>query len=194
MDMYELRERYKAIPTLARCGVVSLVVLLAPIYMLVEESSVLEAQFAEKQQQEQDARIKFEHAKNKKRALPNEEQMLTSYQDNLRQARKMLPDDFQIDEILHATATQARHAGIDLDRFDPDDSIVTNTDQGIRMQRIGLKLGGSFHQVAQFLDLMLHLDKLIHFEQLSLKGAANDRGGKRSLEVTTAMTVYASSN
>lgn len=197
MDMYELRERYKAMPTAARCAILSVAVVLLPIYMLVEDSGKLEAQLAEKQQAETESRAKFESAKTKKRALPNEEQQVTFYQDSLRQARKMLPDDFQVDEILHSTATKAKEASVAMNLFDPADTITSNAEQGIRMQVVSLSLGGTYHQIAQFLDLMLHLDKLIHFEQFSISGSGgaggntnNNSGG--TVTVSTAMTVYAS--
>lgn len=195
MDFYEIRERYKALPVAARCGIAAIAVLILPVYLLIEDSSKLEAQLQEKQVQEQEERSKFESAKTKKRALPNEEQQVSFYQESLRQARKMLPDDFQVDDILHSTATKATESGISLRLFDPAETTTDNREQGIRTRVVRLALSGTYHQVAQFLDLMLHLDKLIHFEQIKVEKAGGGRGGEdpnATVAVGTEMTVYAS--
>ena len=204
MDSAEIIERYKSLALPARLLMIALISLAPGAWQVYSTSGELEAQLADVTGRLEVANTAFERAKKKKRDLPSEEQQLVQYEQALVQARKMLPDTFLMDDILHSTASEAINANLELKLFDPQDMSRVRKEPTQKWQAlpVSLRTAGTYNQLAKFFDRILHFDKLIHFEKINLKSISNSplssasnltKGSIRpTVEASAEMIIYAS--
>ncbi len=162
MELEEIKSRYKAIALWKRLLFFSILSLIPSVYSLIEEYSVLteekEVAITNKNKEEK----KYNQAKEKKLQLPDLEKKLNQTQNELDLARKKIPDEFYMDQVLQRTALLAQNMGLKLISFDPDREEPSNTAFKYVSLAVKIKISGNYKQITSFFDRLVHLDLLVH--------------------------------
>lgn len=163
--MEELLNRYIQVPERVRYGVVcGIVVVLCVLHFLLvysgQQSNVadLEEQFRilENKQAEKSA-----YAAN----LPKYQSRFDELMLSLTTARAMLPDNPDVPQFLAQLGNAARDVGLTVDRFEPKSEIAQDFYAEIGF---GMKVHGSYHDIAMFIDQMARIDRIVNVTALQM--------------------------
>lgn len=137
------------------------------------------------------AKAKFEKAVNLKNNLPKLEQTLTNTKGELASASKKLPDNFLIENVLQKTAMIAQDVGIELRSFDPGRVAPSGSTYKYAELPISVQIFGTFSQIASFLDRIVHLELLIHIENLQLELSSLENKTPAALDLSNKINLLA---
>jgi type IV pilus assembly protein PilO len=163
--MDELIARYSKLPAKQRLAGFSgiLIAVLAGYWYLVysgqsAELDVLKAQYIKLDSERRD---KEEYINN----LAKYEARYNELQLDLNKARSELPDDPDVPNLLAQLGNKARQAGLAIDRFEPKGESIQQFYADIIFD---MKVKGSYHEVATFVDSLGKLDRIINVTGLSM--------------------------
>jgi Tfp pilus assembly protein PilO len=129
------------------------------VLMDERDTAILQRQIAEK---------KYEEAKERKKALPKLEERLSKTEAEMAEARKKLPDEFHMDQILEKTEIMAQQLGVNLKVFDPGEGVISESAFKFLELPIKLEMVGTFGQVVSFFDHIVHLELLVNLRNISI--------------------------
>ena len=176
METEELKERYKILPMWARLSVAALIGVLPAIYVYYDEGDGLQAELEQVTGEEEVARLKFEKAREKKTNVPKLEEKLAFTEEQLVKAKKKLPDNYRIEDVLQKAATIAKEVGVRFVSFDPGDEKRGLGDYKYMEMPIATEIEGRFNQIAAFIDRVVHLEASVFVRNVALEPAEGEDG------------------
>ena len=146
---------------------VPLLVLLAYYFLIVSPRTVRTAQLSthiEEMQQERDQK-KFEAEQ-----MPERQKEVDALDKQLKFALTRLPDEKEIPELLSSISNLGRDSGLEILVFRqlPEGYQEFYAEVPVEMQ-----VRGNYHQVAQFLDRVGKLDRIVNVSNIALKAPKN---------------------
>lgn len=146
---------------------VPLLVLLAYYFLIVSPRTVRTAQLAthiEEMEQERDKK-KFEAEQ-----MPERQKEVDALDKQLKLALTRLPDEKEIPELLSSISNLGRDSGLEILVFRqlPEGYQEFYAEVPVEMQ-----VRGNYHQVAQFLDRVGKLDRIVNVSNIALKAPKN---------------------
>jgi Tfp pilus assembly protein PilO len=168
MDLDDLKMRYKILPFWVRMLCSALLPLLLGTYFYFDEVEPLQVALDEAKVEEDSARTKFEAARSRKDDIPKLKEQLAFTETEFAAAKTLLPDTFQIDDILHKTAALAQQHGVTIQMFEPNEATSAGTQETVRYKELPVTMNalGPFPNVARFYDAILHMDKIVHLRDI----------------------------
>src|SRR5262245_25697247 len=118
MDFEELKERYRLLPFWVRMGAMFVLGIIPGLYLYFKEIEALETKVEEQRVEEAQVRARFEDARRKKAKLPELEETLSLIIEEMSIAKKKLPEQVLIDEVLEEIARIAKEVSVSLVLFD----------------------------------------------------------------------------
>ena len=86
-------------------------------------------------------------------------------QQELAHARSVLPDTADVPQLLSHLGNKAHETGLQIDFFEPQEE----TDKGFYSEiTFGMKLRGSFHEIATFVDAIGKMDRIVDVAGVSM--------------------------
>ena len=146
---------------------VPLLVLLAYYFLIVSPRTVRTAQLAthiEEMQQERDKK------KLEAEQMPERQKEVDALDKQLKFALTRLPDEKEIPELLSSISNLGRDSGLEILVFRqlPEGYQEFYAEVPVEMQ-----VRGNYHQVAQFLDRVGKLDRIVNVSNIALKAPKN---------------------
>ncbi len=163
--MEELVARYAKVPLKRRLAIfgVILAVMFAGFW------STLRAPQAEQIEELKAKYLKLEGERDEKQGyienLPKHEARYAELVQNLNVARAQLPDDPDVPALVAQLGNKERQAGVLIQNFEPKGEAVKDFYVEITFD---VKLKGSFHEVATFVDSLGKLDRIINVTDISM--------------------------
>jgi len=201
LDLQEVKERYASLPKLARFGLVAVLGASFSLYQYFDKTPELESRLQSVNQESIRAQNRYENARKSSERLPALEAQLKDTEDQLRLARRYLPDEVEVDEVLHVTARLAREFGVELTSFTPGEAGEESPLGRYREVPMSLELKGTYTNIARLFDSLLHLEQVVHIRNIQLNAAnvQQDDAANQSqrtaidLRVTASMILFVGS-
>jgi type IV pilus assembly protein PilO len=111
-------------------------------------------------------RAELEDKRTKTDARAEAERELRDLQAELRRAEARLPDQREIADLLMSIAASGRAVGLDITSFLPKPEQYSDFYAQVPVQ---MEMRGSYHEVAQFLDRVRQLDRIVNIGDIKLK-------------------------
>lgn len=169
MDFDEITDRYRNTNFVVRLIIVLIAAAIIPAFIVWDEAPGLQEELENAQNSHSAMKAKLARAERDKAELPALEQRLATIERGLERARKVLPQSIEFDEILSATGLYEKETGVQLVRFAPGSEI--QPDPAIRYAEIPVEITvrANFGRVMQFLDRLVHMEKLTHLRHISFE-------------------------
>ena len=146
---------------------VPLLVLLAYYFLIVSPRTVRTAQLAthiEEMEQERDKK-KFEAEQ-----MPERQKEVDALDKQLKFALTRLPDEKEIPELLSSISNLGRDSGLEILVFR---QLPEGYQEFYAEVPVDMQVRGNYHQVAQFLDRVGKLDRIVNVSNIALKAPKN---------------------
>ncbi len=114
------------------------------------------------------------------------ERELRDLQAELRRAEARLPDQREIAELLSAVAASARGVGLDITLFRQKPETYADFYAQVPVE---MKMRGTYHDVALFLDRVRRLDRIVNVSDIKLEKPTM-RGERVVLEASATATTF----
>jgi type IV pilus assembly protein PilO len=111
-------------------------------------------------------RAELEDKRTKTDARAEAERELRELQAELRRAEARLPDEREIADLLSNIAASGRAVGLDITLFRQKPEQFSDFYAQVPVQ---MEMRGSYHEVAQFLDRVRQLDRIVNIGDIKLK-------------------------
>ena len=109
---------------------------------------------------------------NAKRAKTNArdefQKELTQLAASVKEAETRLPDERQIPDLLSSVASSARAVGLDITLFRQKNETYSNFYANVPVE---MTMRGTYHELAQFLDRVRQLDRIVNVGEIGIKNA-----------------------
>ena len=163
-----LTEMFRGGTTLQRFGMVAGAVL---VVLLLDWQYV----YGPKANSLQTARAEVEALRNEydaKRAKTNSRQEfateLKQLEASVKEAEARLPDEREIADLLSSVASSARAVGLDITLFRQKNETYSNFYARVPVE---MTMRGTYHELAQFLDRVRQLDRIVNVGDIGIKNA-----------------------
>jgi Tfp pilus assembly protein PilO len=177
MDLEDLGIRYREIRLRNRLILLCILALVPAAFDFWDRWETLDTSrndsYIEKANQQDKLKIALE----KHQKLAKLEESLVSYELQVKEATKKLPDEIFIDRILQKTELIAQELGVALKLFHPQAEIPSETAFKYLKLPIRLDLVGTYGQIASFFDHIVHLEILINIENMKIEVEENKEKG-----------------
>lgn len=169
MDMDELTDRYRNANFVVRLILVLVAATIVPAFIVWDEGPILQEELQNAEASHAAMKAKVAKAERDKAELPTLEQRLRTVESGLERARKILPKSVEFDQILSTTGLYEKETGVRLVRFAPGEEV--QPDPAIRYAEIPVEITvrADFGRVMQFLDRLVHMEKLTHLRNISFE-------------------------
>ena len=168
MDLEDLGIRYREIQLWKRLIFLTLIAVSPGSYNYWDRHETLvnekQAAITEKSGQED----KLRYALEKHQKLAKLEDNLTGLEKQTKEISKKFPDEIQMDRVLEKTELITQQLGLSLKLFQPKEEIPSETAFKFLKMPIGIQLVGTYGQIANFFDHLVHLDFLVNVENIDL--------------------------
>jgi type IV pilus assembly protein PilO len=165
--MEELLNRYLQVPTHLRYAAAAAVVVicigLQTVLVYTGQKDAMAESEEQFRQKENEQAQKSAYAAN----LPKYQARFDELTMSLSTARAMLPDNSDVPQFLAQLGNAARDVGLVVDRFEPKTEKVQDFYAEIGF---GMKVHGSFHDIAMFIDQLARFDRIVNVTDLSMTG------------------------
>lgn len=131
-------------------------------------------------------RSELEQKRAKTDSRGDAERELRDLQAELRRAEARLPDQREIAELLAAVAASARGVGLDITLFRQKPETYAEYYAQVPVE---MKMRGTYHDVALFLDRVRRLDRIVNVSDLKLEKPTL-RGDRVVLEASATATTF----
>ena len=184
--MDQLVEKYVAIPQSQRLlGVLVLLGGVIAVYYYLfysDTASNLEALRTQYKKQ-QAARVEKQGIAHN---LSMYESKLVELEKKLERARAQLPDSSNVPQLLAQLSNKGRQVGMDIEEFQPK----TEQKKGFYAEiAFNVKVRGSYHEIAMFIDSLGRLDRIVNVQNLKLKNPKTENS-KVVVEGNFDVTTY----
>ena len=119
MELDDIVDKYKSSKVVSRALIVFFSALVIPAWIWLEDGEILNQELDQAQLAESSARRKFASARKKTTELPRLMETLNRVENQLDKAKKYLPKEIRVDEILNTLGTFERDLGITVTKFTP---------------------------------------------------------------------------
>lgn len=167
----ELLLKYKILQSWKRALITLIFGLTAPVAYsyLQSEVSIIEAAKEESLSRKEQTETKLNGLIKKKKDAPRLEEQKKFTEEQLVEARKHLPDNYFIDQILNKTGLAAMKAKVDLLSFTPGAEATVQGEEQYKELPLALKVRGSYSGIGQFVDNLVHFENMVHVRNLKIK-------------------------
>jgi Tfp pilus assembly protein PilO len=115
-----------------------------------------------------------------KKNAPRLEEQLKFTEGELASAKKRLPDEYFLDQMIQKIGLSARNAKVTLKLFTPgQESVVGGEVQYVEMP-IAISLVGTYSGIAQFADSIVHYDTMLNLRNMDLKSVRQEKERSKS--------------
>lgn len=168
MDLEDLSVRYREIKLWQRLLVLTVLAVSPGAYDFWDryETLVNDRKAAEDEKLAQEDKLKYALEKHVK--LAKLEDQLIIKEKEIKEVAKKFPDEIPMDRVLQKTELIAQQLGLTLKLFKPKEEIPSETAFKYLKLPIGLQLVGTYGQIANFFDHIVHLDFLVNIENVDL--------------------------
>lgn len=87
-------------------------------------------------------------------------------ENELEKAKSLLPDESEVPALLAQISSLGAKAGLEISRFEPQHE---ETKDFYARLPFRVKVAGSYHEVATFIDSIGHLERIVNAENISMK-------------------------
>ena len=176
-------ETYASTPQSKRYSIAFLVgmVLCCLYYVMVHQDAEDRLRYANQNFKKQQAQVvkKREYVQN----MAKYEARFKQLQQELAHARSVLPDTADVPQLLSHLGNKAHETGLQIDFFEPQ----SVEDKGFYSEIIfGMKLRGSFHEIATFVDAIGKMDRIVNVAGVSM---TNPKSVNQKIIVQGAFTI-----
>lgn len=112
--------------------------------------------------------VKYNREKGKKNDMPLMEEKLAFTRQQLEEAKKRLPDTYEIESILEAIAINAKGKGVQILSFKPGQEAAQGDGFRYFQMPIEIEVLGKFTNLASFFDEIVHMEKMVRLKDVSL--------------------------
>jgi type IV pilus assembly protein PilO len=180
MNLANLMERLARLQRPQRLAAyLGAVVLIALIYLLVfflpknDEISTLDEQQAEYKRKLAEVEV---HVANRNAMR----EKLNELNESLSKAKRELPNNSEIPNLLKAISTTAKKSGLEVRRFQPLPEVKK---EYVAEVPVALEVTGSYHEVAMFFDQLSRMSRIVYVQDVAMSDP-DERGDKVYLTVT----------
>lgn len=168
MDLEDIGLRYKEVAIWKRIVAIIAISFLPGAYDFWDrwETLVQSKKTAQEEKVKQEEKLKEALEKHKK--LAELEEVLAATEAEVKEASKKLPDEVIMDQFLQRTELIAQDLGLSLKLFQPREEIPSETEFKYMKLPVHVEMVGTFGQIASFLDRIVHLETIVHVENLDL--------------------------
>lgn len=175
MQLDDLKEAYKNLPTWKRLALCFVVGVLPAVYIYFTDSESIQLDMDAAVGQQTTVRTQFETSRTQKANIGSLEERLQFTQEQLVKAKKSLPDSYRIEDVLERIATIAKETGVQLKTFTPGQEQQSHGSAQYVERLIGTAIVGRFSQAAAFFDRVVHLESSIFLKRISIKRNDGER-------------------
>ena len=93
---------------------------------------------------------------------------LTQLAASVKEAEARLPDEREIADLLSSVASSARAVGLDITLFRQKNETYSNFYANVPVE---MTMRGTYHELAQFLDRVRQLDRIVNVGEIGIKNA-----------------------
>jgi len=195
LEIEELKERYTSLPMAARISLAIAIGCSYSAYKYFDHTPVLETELAEVRGLAVRAEARYESARRSSEALPSLEVKLKDTEQQLKLARRYLPDEIQVDEVLHVVARLAKEFGVELSKFTPMDAGEIAEAGRYRQVPMDVSLKGDYISIARFFDSLVHLEQVVHLRNIQMSRAQetkdlNQVSSRVTLDATASLIFF----
>jgi len=168
MDLEDLGIRYREISLWKRL-VFLFILAVAPggyNYWDRHDQLMSDQQAAQTEKKSQEDKLRYALEKHQK--LAKLEENLIGLEKTTKEVSKKFPDEIQMDHVLEKTELITQQLGLSLKLFQPKEEIPSETAFKFLKMPIGIQLVGTFGQITNFFDHLVHLDFLVNLENIDL--------------------------
>ena len=169
MNVEELKQKYRDTSLWKRGFILGVICLLPALSELLQTGQDLLSTQNLLAGQKLIIENKFKEAMKRKNEIPQLEELLSKTQSEMEAARKALPDDFHMDQVLEKTSILAEDNNVMLANFTPGSEHPSDTVFKYMELPIKIQATGSFGNVVKFFDRIVHMDLLAHIRDLDIR-------------------------
>ncbi|MFM2246796.1 MAG: pilus assembly protein PilO [Pseudomonadota bacterium] len=180
MNLANLMERLARLQRPQRLAAyLGAVVLIALIYLLAlflpknDEISTLDEQQSEYKRKLAEVEV---HVANRNAMR----EKLNELNESLSKAKRELPNNSEIPNLLKAISTTAKKSGLEVRRFQPLPEVKKDY---VAEVPVALEVTGSYHEVAMFFDQLSRMSRIVYVQDVTMSDP-DERGDKVYLTVT----------
>jgi type IV pilus assembly protein PilO len=107
-------------------------------------------------------------------------------ENELEKAKSLLPDESEVPALLAQISSLGSKAGLEISRFEPQHEEAKDFYARLPFR---VKVAGSYHEVASFIDSVGHLERIVNVENISMKEPAI-KNKKYVLNTEFTVTTY----
>lgn len=179
-----LIDRYKLIPLWGRLAALVLIGIGSPFYFnYLDESETVQMEFENAQNAKTAAQSELTSKKNKLVKIPQLEEQLQFTKVQLTEAKRKLPDDFDLDLDLKRITNSAKKSGVRLALFQPGSPTPHGDIYKYEEMPIRIEATGGYHQLASFYDDVVHTEAMVNLKSLTFE--LSDKVSDRPQGVTS---------
>ncbi|SME93247.1 type 4a pilus biogenesis protein PilO [Pseudobacteriovorax antillogorgiicola] len=178
MELEDIVDKYRGAKMNVRLLIAVVVGLLPALYYWTDEGERIQYDLDSAVSRKGSAESKFENGKRKVAQLPALLSKLSDIEGQLGKAKRILPDEVEMDTILASVGTLEKEFNIQITRFQPGQEVQPNPQIEYKEVPVTLEVRGRFPQIMQFYDSLVHLPNLTHLRNISLENVEGDADGE----------------
>lgn len=168
MDLEDLGTRYREVNLWKRLVFLSVVAIVSGAYDFWDRYETLVAERKAAQDEKVVQENKLKYALDKHQKLARLEEQLLLLENQMKDVSRKFPDEIPMDKVLQKTELLTQELGVSLKSFHPKQEIPSETAFKYLKLPIGLQLVGTFGQIMNFFDHVVHLNFLVNIENIDL--------------------------
>lgn len=167
----EIRLKYKIMEPWKRLFIAGIVGLLLPFVWVYLESdlAIIQAAKDEAMAKKEQTEVRLNKLIAQKKNAPRLEEQLSFTKEQLVEARRNLPDNYFMDQILSKVGMSALRAKVELLTFTPQKENVVGDEERYMELPLALKVRGGYGQIGQFVDNLVHFENMVHVRNIEIK-------------------------
>lgn len=168
MTFDEIKSNYRMLNIKKRLLILACLALIPCIFDAFDRWPVLTEERDSAQVNKDAAEKKFEEANKKKNELPKLEEKLLQSEAEMVEARRKLPDELHMNQILEKTEILSQQDGVVLNAFDPGEGVISESAFKFVELPVKINVTGTFGQIVSFFDHLVHLEILVNLRNIAL--------------------------
>lgn len=189
--MEELLEKIKAIQPWKRFLVITIIIGSVIGYFMMDQINILEQERQKIESKKLMTTTKMQEAISKKNKLEDVKKQLANIKEDLEKAKKIIPDNINIDEILQHLSTYAKETNVLINSFKPEEEKLIKSGVEYYEVPVALSVEGKFHDIILFYDKILHMSYISNLHDLSFISTTQNvakQGNNAALEIIVNST------
>lgn len=168
MMLKDLVERYRSLQTWVRLLICSIAGILPGVYLHFFEFQETKLLREQAQVDRDTAYRKLQADETKVRNIKQLEEQKAFTEQQLKKARQFLPENYDMESILHQSASIAKDMNIEFKLFEPKKETLIKAAFPYNERRIAVVLVGTYQQIASYFDRIVYLEPSIHIKSVEM--------------------------